>query len=35
MVFSEFQIWIIKWKREVESGNKLPDALPQVIEQCD
>jgi hypothetical protein len=35
MVLSEFQLCVTKWKREVENGNKLPESLPQVIEQCD
>lgn len=35
VVLSEFQLWVTKWKREVESGNKLPESLPQVIELCD
>ncbi|KAL4107537.1 hypothetical protein QTP88_017869 [Uroleucon formosanum] len=28
-VLSEFQLWVTKWKREVESGNKVPEFLPQ------
>ncbi|KAF0754637.1 zinc finger MYM-type protein 1-like [Aphis craccivora] len=35
IVLSEFQLWVTKWKREVESSNKLPEFLPQIIEQCD
>lgn len=35
MVLSEFQLWVTKWKREVENGNKLPESLPKVIQQCD
>jgi len=34
MVLLEFVLWVTKWKREVESGNTLPEYLPQVIEQC-
>ncbi|KAL4153097.1 hypothetical protein QTP88_000930 [Uroleucon formosanum] len=30
-VLSEFQLWVTKWKREVESGNKVPEFLPQCM----
>lgn len=35
MVLLEFVLWVTKWKREAESGNTLPEYLPQGIEQCD
>lgn len=34
-VVAEFQLWVAKWKREVGSGNKVPESLPEIIVECD
>lgn len=32
-VVAEFQLWIAKWKRLLENGNKLPEFLLGIIEK--
>lgn len=34
-VISEFQLWAAKWEREEQSGTKIPNSLPIIIDMCD
>lgn len=35
VIINEYKLWVAKWKREIESGNRIPENVTDVIENCD